>query len=76
MNGSLASPTLWAPNEPSGDGKCGSLLKTDRDSVLVRRGWWWNDQSCDNKNGYLCEQQTCKYFKSMHLRVNLKYVAE
>ena len=62
MNGSLASPNLWAPHEPRGDGKCGSLNKPHADSSdSVGRGWRLNDQRCDTQNGYICEQQNGRW---------------
>lgn len=48
---------LWGPNEPSGDGKCGSLLNAVRWKFnWLGYGWRWNDQSCWVQTGYICEQ--------------------
>lgn len=58
-DGKIVSNTfnLWGPSEPSGDGKCGSLLNAIRwDSNWRGYGWRWNDQPCINRKGYICEQ--------------------
>ncbi|XP_078361224.1 uncharacterized protein LOC144645505 [Oculina patagonica] len=48
---------LWGPNEPSGDGKCGSLLNAVRWNLnWLGHGWRWNDHSCTERTGYICEQ--------------------
>ncbi len=48
---------LWGPTEPSGDGKCGSLLNAVRWNLnWLGYGWRWNDRSCTEQAGYICEQ--------------------
>lgn len=59
LDGKIVSNTYnqWGPNEPSGDGKCGSLLNAIRwDSNWLGYGWRWNDQSCTSQKGYICQQ--------------------
>ena len=48
---------LWGPNEPTGDGRCGSFLNAiEWNSNWAGYGWRWNDLPCTAKNGYICEQ--------------------
>ena len=59
LDGEVVSNTnnLWGPNEPSGDGKCGSFLNAIRwDSSWLGYGWRWNDLSCTIQRGYICQQ--------------------
>ena len=52
-----ATLKLWGPGEPSGDGKCGSLLNAiSWDSAWQGYGWRWNDQKCTNRQGFICEE--------------------
>ena len=58
-DGEVVSNThnLWGPNQPSGDGKCGTFLNAIRwDSNWLGYGWRWNDESCTNLKGYICQQ--------------------
>ena len=59
LDGEVVSYTnnLWGPNEPSGDGKCGSFLNAiSWASSWLGYGWRWNDISCTIRLGYICQQ--------------------
>ena len=50
-----SNESLWGPNEPSGDGKCGAFLN-EWNSNWAGYGWRWNDISCRSREGYICEE--------------------
>ena len=65
--GKTARANLWGPREPSGDGRCGSLLNAIKwNAAWAGQGWRWNDISCHKKQGYICEEPTGKLYDELH----------
>ena len=52
-SGSRVDNTMWAPGAPSGRGNCGVLIRHPEE-----RAWYWEDARCNEKNGYICQQET------------------
>ena len=63
---SNAHKGLWKPTEPSGDGKCGSLLSfVSWDSTWRGDGWGLNDEPCTGTGRYICEEPLGNFFNNI-----------
>ena len=70
ITGELVSPTApWGPDEPSGDGVCGTIMKS---SGWVGHGWKLNDENCNWGRGFVCEKMSCKFHSESNFKLNRK----